>query len=173
MSIKTLAILGDTWQTDQADLLQFASENPIPRKRAWALQLRRDLRSWFMWLILAAATTGLVVGIATPHILPILNATMILLIVGGMFVAVSRGHATSPLIRAVISDPAHLRRHPLFLGHVAKASVDFLGPDIRVKVGLTNSQAVELLRKNGRIEVLIMHDPKAQYSSVIAWRVAA
>jgi hypothetical protein len=173
MSMKTIAVHGDTWQTDQADLVRFASENPIPRKGAWVLQLRRDLRSWFMWLIGAMAITSLAVGITTPHILPILHATLILLIVVGMFVSVSRGHATSPLVRAVISDPAHLRRHPLFLGQVAKASVDFLGPDITVKVGLTNSQAVELLRKNGRIEVLIMHDPKVQYSSVIAWRVAA
>ena len=173
MSIKTLAVLGDNWQTDQADLLQFASENPIPRKGAWVLQLRRDLRSWFMWLITAVAITGLVVGITTPHILPILNATLILLIVGNMIVVVSRGHSTSSLVRGVISNPVYLRRHPLLLGHVAKATVDVQGTETEVNVGLTNSQPVDLFRKNGKIEVLIMHDPKAQYSSVIAWRVAA
>ena len=42
-----------------------------------------------------------------------------------------------------------------------------------MRVGLTNPEAVKLLRQNGHLEVLILHDAKAEYSSVIGWRGSA
>jgi hypothetical protein len=170
MSLKTLAVLGDRWQTDQADLLQFAAENPVPRKGAWLLQLRRDLRSAFMWGLIAATAAGFALGIAARHVVLIGYAGLILVVVGFMFLAVSKSHSTSTLVRGVIRDPGCVRRHPLLLGHVGMATVDELSQV--VNVGLTSSRAVRLLREQGRMEVLILHDPKAEYSTVVGWRAA-
>ena len=173
MSMKTLTLLGDTWQTDQPDLLKFASDHSAPRRGSWKLQLRRDLKSPLMWVLVGFAVTSLVLAILWRQPLMVPNALLMLLILGYMFQAVSRGHAQSALLRGVLALPCDMRRHPLFLGHVATATVELEGSSKSVSVGLTNSEAVKLLRQHGCLDVLILHDPKAQYSSVVGWRVPA
>jgi hypothetical protein len=173
MSMKTLAVLGDTWQTDQLDLLEFAIKNPIPRQGSRILQLRRDIRSPLMWLILTYAVAGIILGVMARQPMMGIYATLMLLIVGFMFSSVAKGHSRSPLIRGVIENAGDLRHHPMGLGHVAKASLVSQETDVVASVGLTNAGAVDLLKQNGRLEVLVLYDPKAEYSSVIGWRVAA
>lgn len=172
MSTKTVSVLGVAWQTDQVDLLEFAASAPVPRPGAWKLQLRRDLKSPLMWILVGFAVTSLVLAVLWRQPLMAPNALVMLLILGNMFRWVARGHSESALVRGVLANPGEVRRHPLWLGHVARATVCPEATSKGVSVHLTNSDAVRLLRQNGRLEVLILHDPEAEYSPVIGWRVA-
>jgi hypothetical protein len=173
MSMKTLTVLGDIWQTDQPDLLEFAAKNAVPRRGSRLLQLRLDLRSPLMWLLLTLGAAGGILGVLKDRpeifVLPI----AMLLIIGFMFLSVAKGHSRSTLMRGVVKSVEGLRDHPMLLGQVAKASLVSKELVTEASVSLTSDQAVDLLRQSGRLEVLVLHDPKAEYSSVIGWRSPA
>lgn len=173
MSMKTLTVLGDVWQTDQPDLLEFAVRAAVPRQGSWLLQLRRDLRSPLMWFLLTLAAVGGSLGFIKDRPEMLILPVAILLIIGFMFLSVAKGYSRSPLMRGVITSVEGLRDHPLHLGRVAKASLASQELVVEASVSLTSNQAVDLLRQNGRLEVLVLHDPKAEYPSVIGWRTPA
>lgn len=173
MKLTTVKAMGEEWQTEHADLLELAIKAPIPPREALLMQLRRDGASWEMWILVLIALGALGSGLA------LLNAGLLFwgggltAILSYVFFQVGRGHTRATLLRGVISDPGQLRRHPMWVGYQATATLTTGDSTREARIFVGRKEPVDLLKRTGRVEVLVHFNSKSEYSTMLAWRAPA
>jgi len=164
--MNSIATKGETWQSDQPDLLELVTENPVPRRGAWGFQFRRDLRHAHMWVIWILGL-GCVAGGAASGFwqFAVLGVTALLMI-GWMYYRISEGYRRLPLALGVIDRLGPHWRSKQF----ATAHARLRTSEADAAVVLPRARIQDLIEKHGKLEVLILLESKNRFSRVVGWR---
>ncbi|HJZ94265.1 MAG TPA: hypothetical protein VKE40_25595 [Gemmataceae bacterium] len=155
----------DGWVTCELEFVRFLVEHPPPRPHGYCKQLRLDARYWkvlFMWL---AGVAPLALGLAIDQWLLILGG---LVVIGGYVLC---------LVRAV----ANFRHSPVALGVVKRwdtiaklsgfdTAVARISSGQEIRVASCRSPVPDVTDPDMPAEVLVLHQPTAKFSMVIAVR---
>ena len=151
MGIETRPYRGSDWSTEHPDLFAFATERSAPRRGSWIGQLRRDLRSPLMWAAWLAVPGSVAAGVALKNSRLFFFSGFLLSFLLIAFFSVSRRFATSSMVQGVVGKSGRLRLER-----------EVLVPLPRL--------ARERLAKEGKLEVLALHDSKSPVATLLGWR---